>query len=167
MSEVLTVLLRVNLALALATGLVLALRLPTRRLFGPRIAYGLWALAPLAVLAMLAPARVVTVMQAASPWTAMPQGPILQGAASVAAPAFDPWPLLAGLWIAGGLASLAWLAWRQIQFGQALAQRRAGPAVIGVLRPRVIVPADFVMSRQMLRGIRHRVERTVDAGSVA
>jgi beta-lactamase regulating signal transducer with metallopeptidase domain len=143
MSEVLTVLLRVNLALALATGLVLALRLPARRLFGARVAYGLWGLVPLAVLAMLIPARVMTATEAPMGWTAMAETPVVQAPVLIAARAFDPWPLLGGLWIAGGLASLAWLAWRQLQFGRALAQRRAGPAVIGVLRPRVIVPADF------------------------
>lgn len=143
MSEVLLILLRVNLALALATGLVLALRLPARRLFGARVAYGLWGLVPLAALAMLVPARVVTVSEAQTGWSAMAPAAAVQETAMVAATAFDPWLLLGGVWIAGGVVSLGWLAWRQVQFGRALAQRRAGPAVIGVLRPRVIVPADF------------------------
>jgi beta-lactamase regulating signal transducer with metallopeptidase domain len=143
MSEVLPTLLRVNLALAAATGLVLALRLPARGLFGPRIAYGLWTLVPLAALAMLAPARVVTIAAAPSApsWELLAPGVAVP--AALAAPRFDVGLLVAGLWIAGGLASLAWLAWRQLQFGRAVAERRAGPAVIGVLRPRVIVPADF------------------------
>jgi beta-lactamase regulating signal transducer with metallopeptidase domain len=143
MSEVLSALMRVNLALAAATGLVLVLRLPARRLFGARIAYGLWGLVPLAAMAMLAPARVVTMSETPSatswaplaPTGAPPPGAIPQG--------LDPALLLGGLWIVGALASLAWLAWRQVQFGRALAERRAGPAVIGVLRPRVVTPADF------------------------
>src|SRR5512140_99598 len=106
MSDALLLLLRVNLAAAAAVAVVLALRAPTRRLFGAGAAYALWTLAPLAALAMVLPARVVTVVQAR---------PAAAGAAAVwgegsAAPAplpagFDWPPVLTGLWIAGGLAA--------------------------------------------------------------
>ena len=141
MAEVLGILLRVNLALAIAVAGVMVLRLPTRRLFGARIAYGLWILPPLAALAMLVPARLVTVRLAATAMettqTALP---------SMATPAiapFDVRPLLAGLWLVGVVASLAWQTWRQIQFARAARAGRAGPAVVGVLRPRVVTPDDF------------------------
>ncbi len=143
MAEVLAILLHVNLALAVAVVAVLALRLPVRALFGARIAYGLWSLPPLAALAMLAPARVVTVRVAAASAVAEPAGPIAQKSFTPVVATFDPQPLLVGLWLAGVIASLAWLAWRQVQFFRAARAGRAGPAVVGVLRPRVVTPADF------------------------
>ena len=44
MSEALFLLLRVNLAASAAVIAVLLLRRPVRRLFGARVAYGLWTL---------------------------------------------------------------------------------------------------------------------------
>jgi beta-lactamase regulating signal transducer with metallopeptidase domain len=144
MSDALAPLLQANLAAAAAVALVLALRLPARRLFGARIAYGLWVLVPLAALATLLPERVVTVRASvvasaqATPAIFESATPVMQAPAS-----FDPWPLAVAVWIAGGLVSLAWLGWRQAQFGRAVREGRAGPAVVGVLRPRIVTPDDF------------------------
>ncbi len=142
MSEALHLLLRVNGAVAAAVVLVMALRLPARRLFGARIAYGLWSLAPLAMLAMLAPARTVSVQ--ALPFAAVMDAAPVSGVGGLPVQtAIDPSLLLDGLWVVGAVASLAWLAWRQLQFGRAVRAGRAGPAVVGVLRPRVVTPRDF------------------------
>ena len=54
-------LIAVNLAAGIAVLAVLALRLPVRRLFGPRIAYHLWSAPLLAALAMLPPVREIRV----------------------------------------------------------------------------------------------------------
>ena len=144
MSELLLVLTRTNLALAAAILLVIALRLPVRRLFGARVAYGLWSLVPLAALAMLLPARVATVAVQSAPQGAAPTMALEAGA-----PVFqlqrgpDLWLAVGVLWIAGGLVSLAWLGWRQVQFGRAVREGRAGPAVVGVIAPRIVTPLDF------------------------
>lgn len=144
MTEALETLLRVNLALAAAVGVVMVARLPVRRLFGARVAYGLWILTPLAALAMVVPPRVVTVTAPTLPALAQPiDGAALAQAAETAAASFDPRPALAGLWLIGVAASLAWLVWRQVQFARAVRAGQAGPAVVGVLRPRVVTPADF------------------------
>lgn len=139
-------LLHLNLAVSAVILLVLILRLPVRRLFGARIAYGLWALVPLAAGAMLLPARVVTVAQAA-PAQVLPLGPgpaaVFPAMTAPAAAGFDPVPLLLGLWLAGVAGSLLVLAWRQGQFTRAMRRGTAGPAVVGVLKPRVVTPADF------------------------
>jgi len=143
MSDVLIYLACINLVVGAAVLVVMALRLPARRLFGARVAYGLWALAPLAGLAMLIPARVVV---EAAPASEAPQASLLAvplPVAPMAAPGFDPGSLVLAVWIAGGLASLAWLAWRQHQFDRALRDGRAGPAVVGVLKPRIVTPDDF------------------------
>jgi beta-lactamase regulating signal transducer with metallopeptidase domain len=143
MSEVLGLLLRLNLALGAAVALVLILRAPARRLFGATVAYGLWMLVPLAAAAMLAPARAVTVVRAiaAAPEVIPAAQPMAYLLEAPAGP--NPWTLAAALWLAGGLISLGWLAWRQVQFSRARAEGRAGPAVIGVLRPRIVTPDDF------------------------
>jgi len=134
MSDTLSALLGANLAAAVAVALAMVLRRPVRRLFGPRVAYGLWLLVPLFAAAMLTPARVVTVWRPAV------------GPAQVAAhadAAFDASTLSLGLWLAGAVSALAWLVWRQAQFARAVRAGRAGPAVVGVLRPRIVVPDDF------------------------
>jgi len=144
MSDALLILAAANLAAAAAVALVMILRAPARKLFGPRIAYGLWLLAPLAALGMLLPSRVETVtVRAVSGPAAGPQAPAAAVLQAPAAGAIDPWLLTAALWIAGALASLAWMAWRQAQFGRDAAAGLAGPAAVGLLRPRVVTPSDF------------------------
>ena len=141
MAELFTNLLNLNLALAVAVAAVMLLRLPARRLFGARVAYGLWSLPLLAGLVMLLPARVLTVKVPAASVEAG-QAPVMPADALVHAPV-DIRPSLAGLWLLGMVASLAWLAWNQIQFARAARAGKAGPALVGVLRPRVVVPDDF------------------------
>ncbi|THD74400.1 MAG: hypothetical protein E7812_18950 [Phenylobacterium sp.] len=143
MADLLLALLRVNLAVTAAIAVALALRLPVRRLFGARVAYGLWSLAPLAALAMLAPVRVVTVAVAAAPAQAVDIVTSATSGVSAAARGLDAGPWLVGLWLTGLAASLAHLTWRQAQFGRAARAGRAGPAVIGVLKPRIVTPNDF------------------------
>jgi beta-lactamase regulating signal transducer with metallopeptidase domain len=144
MTEVWAVLLRVNVALAAAVALVLVSRLPARRLFGARVAYGLWALVPLAAAAMLVPARVVVLTVPVSPVVELAAGAPAAAGHGVLAPAnFDPGALLPWAWALGALASATWLGWRQLQFSRALRLGRAGPAAVGVLRPRVVTPDDF------------------------
>ena len=141
MADVLTDLLNLNLVLAGAIAVVMLLRLPTRRLFGARVAYGLWGLPPLAGAAMLLPARVLTLRIPAS---APEPAAVASGAMLAVGPApVDLRPSLAALWLLGAAASLGVLAWRQVRFARAAKAGRAGPAVMGVLRPRVVVPNDF------------------------
>ncbi len=145
MSDALLVLGAANLAAAVAVALVLVLRAPARKLFGPRIAYGLWLLVPLAALGMLLPARVETVTVRAGPSPNADVAPLLTQATSLGPEPtpFEAWPLLTGLWVGGILANLAWIVWRQAQFARDAEAGLAGPAAVGVLRPRVVTPSDF------------------------
>lgn len=101
--------------------LVLVLRRPVARAFGPGLAYALWllpllrlVLPPLVLPAPAeAPAEVVTVVASAP-------------AAASAAPAFDWQPLVLGLWLAGAAAYLAWRALGYAEFRRNLL-RRARP----------------------------------------
>lgn len=126
-SDILAALLRVNLVLALGVIVVLALRSPVRRLFGPEIAYGLWAVAPVAALASILPARVDD------------GAPEIHALAAALADVS-----LSGLlaWAAGVALVMAGLARAQMRFNRAAARGRAGPAVVGVIAPRVLMPAD-------------------------
>ena len=54
-SEILATIIRANLVGGLAILTVLALRIPMRRAFGPELAYGLWAIPPIAFVATLMP----------------------------------------------------------------------------------------------------------------
>jgi beta-lactamase regulating signal transducer with metallopeptidase domain len=142
MSDALAYLAVANLLAAATVLVVLVLRRPVRRMFGAPVAYALWSLVPAAALALLLPARVERI---AAP-VLIDQAAVasVDAAGPLAAPAApDLPPLIAALWIAGIVASLAWLAWRQAQFAVAVREGRGGPAVVGVLRPRVVTPDDF------------------------
>ncbi len=126
MSEIFAVLLRTNLVAAAAILMVLALRLPARRLFGPELAYGLWAAPPLAALATLLPARAV-------------DGETRHDLAIAVA---DISGIGLMIWGFGVIAAALILTRAQLDF---LAQARrgaAGPAVVGVISPRILMPAD-------------------------
>ncbi|MEO8113983.1 MAG: M56 family metallopeptidase, partial [Phenylobacterium sp.] len=130
MNDVAQVLLRINLVGGLVVLAVLAVRLPMRRWLGPQAAYRLWAAPPLAVFATLLPARVIWVdepVAAGGGWTAA-----LGGTA----------PLLLALWLAGALAAVGFLWRAQAAFLAEARAGRAGPAVVGVICPRIVMPLD-------------------------
>jgi beta-lactamase regulating signal transducer with metallopeptidase domain len=157
-NDALDLLLRANFALAAAILVVLALRRPVRAWFGARVAYALWLMPPLAALLCFAPPRRVEIALADLP---APAPAADFGALIAAAPADGPSfsTILIAVWMAGALLSLIVLAARQHRFLQALGRlmpraelgagvfgaetAAAGPAVVGVLRPRIVTPADF------------------------
>jgi beta-lactamase regulating signal transducer with metallopeptidase domain/ankyrin repeat protein len=167
-SDLLTFLLRANLALAAAVLLVLILRRPVRAAFGAGAAYGLWLITPLAVVAVLLPGRVITVTAptpaaiASTPPTPTPT----PEPRPTPAPGFEaPPPVtphhlrdsLAITWALIALLAIGVQAERQRRFLKSLGRLRGeadllhaehagvGPAVIGALLPRVVLPADFAL----------------------
>ncbi len=143
-SEVWSAAVRLNLFAGLAVLAVVALRPVVVGLFGARIRYALWSVVPAAALASLWPAAVKTVMiHAPVALVAAPRA-ISAQAVVQAAPAATglPWAdLLALAWLVGVLAGLILVARRQRDF---LRQApRQGPAVVGLIRPRIHLPADF------------------------
>jgi beta-lactamase regulating signal transducer with metallopeptidase domain len=126
---------RTNVTASVAILLALALRVPVRRGFGAHVAYSLWLLAPAAALGSLMPA---------ADWSGWP-GPV-----AVAGDASRAWlgetgraGDLAALWLAGFAANAALALWRQRRFEAAARAGRAGPAAMGVIEPRIVVPVDF------------------------
>ena len=135
--------------------LVLALRRPVRALLGASAAYALWLCVPVALLAVSLPRGAEVPLALPVAWQIAPAVQVTAQAAPQQGMGWAQWLLVA--WLAGALASMAVLAWQQRRFrgGLGMLRRRddglfqsttatAGlPAVSGVLRPRILLPADF------------------------
>lgn len=142
MSDVLGVLWRANVAVSGVIILMMLLRRPVRRRFGPQLAFNLWLAAPVALLAPASP-------QPARPFPA----PIAHAASMIAPPdivwlgaahaAGDPTGLIVAVWAVGAAVSLILLIGSQRAFLRKAAAGLAGPAVVGVIFPRIILPANF------------------------
>ncbi|WP_372018807.1 TonB family protein [Pseudoxanthomonas sp. 10H] len=144
-----------TLAGSAALLLVLALRRPVRATLGATAAYALWLCVPAALLAVLLPRGVDVPLGLPVAWQVAP--------AMVVVPASEPRvgmglrELAVLAWLVGVLGSVALLGLQQRRFHRSLGtlRRRADglfesttataglPAVAGVLRPRILLPADF------------------------
>lgn len=149
----LPVLVEATIASSVAIAMVLLIRQPLRTRFGATVAYAGWLLVPAALLAVLLPAATV-----ATPVPAVLQlGRVMPNAMAANAPApIDPATVAMLLWGIGVLLALCRFVMQQHRFRRALGTlqpRRDGmqqagathglPAVFGLLRPRIVVPADF------------------------
>ncbi len=142
---------RQTVALSLGVVLVLLLRPWLVRRFGAGVAYAAWTMLPLLVVAASVPASEpvqnlrAQVMTRIEPW--------LGGAAPTPPePTLPLWPwLLLALWAVGLLIFAARLVWLQRQFMRGarlegnlwVGPPGSGPALVGVFRPRLLLPADF------------------------
>lgn len=125
MVELISALAGVNLAAALTILVVLAVRPAVRRTFGAEVAYGLWVIPPAAGFATLLPARVA---QEATPALGTGEPGLAAG--------------LLALWLAGTVLAVLWLAVLQMRFLRLARAGSTGPAVIGVIAPRLVMPPD-------------------------
>jgi beta-lactamase regulating signal transducer with metallopeptidase domain len=127
--------LRAELAASLAILLILALRLPVRRLLGAELAYGLWLLAPATAMASLF---------AAFPEFAQPMANRHAAAGRLVDwdPVIGHARLLAPLWLIGAALVGLVFALAQLRFERAARAGRAGPAATGFW-PRMITPYDY------------------------
>ncbi|MFT4250948.1 MAG: TonB family protein [Caulobacter sp.] len=157
---ILKALLRANLALSAAILAVMLLRRPVRRRFGPLSAYLLWLAPPVCALVSLVPVPAPTAIMAPAVEFVATAG---KAVAPVAAKAPALPTALFVLWEIGVLAAFALFAVRQLRFVRAVGRLQpledgsadgepsalrgqhleAGPLVLGWLRPRIVVPADF------------------------
>jgi beta-lactamase regulating signal transducer with metallopeptidase domain len=136
-NELLSAVVHVNLAAAVAVLAVLALRGQVRRFFGPQIAYRLWAAVPVTAGAALIPAREARRIVAPG---VDGHGDIvsIDGHLLSQAPAK---PLLA-LWLVGAAIAAGIVAVRQLRFLSLARRGLVGPAIVGVLAPKIVMPAD-------------------------
>jgi TonB family protein len=150
-NELLTALFETTLAGSVAIVLVAVSRRWIAERFGARIAYLFWGAVPAAMIAVLLPARMSD--QALSiQMRVVPLQPLLGESAMQGN--HQAWLLV--LWITGAAIATIFYAVQQRRFISRLgrlSQRADGlhqagvcaglPAVIGVLRPRIVVPSDF------------------------
>jgi beta-lactamase regulating signal transducer with metallopeptidase domain len=132
-SDLLISLAKLNIAVAAAVLVVLALRQPLLRLFGAQSVYASWLIVPLAASASLLPSlRSVPLSEATVPEVAamIESQPWLSG-------------LVVAAWLIGAVVLALRLAAGQRRFMRKAARGQAGPAIVGVIDPRLILPADF------------------------
>lgn len=125
MSELVAVLLRANLVAGVAILAVIAARPWVRRRLGAEDAYGLWAIPLVVAAASFLPARGVTATSVAP-------------AALIAA---GPAHGLAAMWLIGAVLVATAFAIQQWRFLRLARQGLAGPAVTGLIAPRLIMPS--------------------------
>lgn len=120
-------LLRAQLAAAAGVLVVLALRVPVRRLVGAEAAYKLWRLAPIAALVSVFPS--------------------LSEALKAGSATQPPERLLAvamlAVWIVGVVGLAGFIALGERAFRRRARAGLEGPAVMGVFCPRLVIPHDF------------------------
>jgi beta-lactamase regulating signal transducer with metallopeptidase domain len=151
---ILTALIRINVVASAAILLVVLLRPWVLRLLGARVAYWLWLVVPLAAASSFVPARervvvvppravVVAEQEPAPPESAVPTIPAVASAARATA-SFVALPAVADVLVAIWLLGAGALLFRSIASTRRLAaDPSVGPALVGVLRPKLVLPADF------------------------
>lgn len=154
-TELLAWLFAATAATTAATLAVLLLRRPLQRLLGAEIAYRLWLVVPLAALAAAfsLPRTVSMVTDAAAGKVPTAASVMVSVAAAVRGIAADRW--LLAIWLLGAGVVLAMLVLQQRHYHARLRLRRgerglwradaddAVPAVLGVLRQKLVLPATF------------------------
>ncbi len=142
-ADILNGLVRINLAGGVAVLGVVALSNRLGARFGAGLAYRLWLLPVLAGAAVLVPIR--HAVQAAGSVAALPAALHLAVAQLSPTPAtlsLDPMTLV-GLWLFGVAVAALGMAHLQDRFEAEAEGGLVGPAVVGVISPRIIVPQDF------------------------
>ena len=140
MSSFLAVLIEINIAAAAAILFVMLVRRPMARFFGPQAAYALWAVVPVAMVAILLPERVQETLAAEFLVGGLPAS--LAAVENAVANAWLP-GVLGALWVAGMIALGALLVRRQRDFMREADIGLAGPAIVGFRHPRIVTPDDF------------------------
>ena len=133
-------LLKAEVAISAAIVLVLCLRAPARRLAGAEVAYGLWALVPLAAAASLFPTRadVFGLDSGFDPGFRV----VFHHAAAEAFWSRAPSAILT-LWLSGAALFLAVLSVSEHHFRRLAKKGEAGPAVVGVGWMRLVTPNGY------------------------
>ncbi|HTI67577.1 MAG TPA: M56 family metallopeptidase [Caulobacteraceae bacterium] len=123
----LAALVRAQIGAALAIVVVLLLRGPARMVIGAELSYRLWSAAPVAAVVGLFPT--LSDSRHGYPITLLTP-PAHAG-------------LLLQYWAAGAAAMVALMALSELRFRRLASRGKAGPAVMGLSWPRIIIPQDY------------------------
>ena len=146
--QVLHVLWVQTLVLSVAVIVIGGARRAVARTFGAEAAYMGWTLVPVAALAAALPHRAqetpllpAALAQLVPAWPEITAAAPPPGGVATSALLFAGWAAVAALLVVA-------VAWRQASFQARLADSGrlpagSGPAVLGIVRPRVVLPADF------------------------
>ena len=141
-----------TIAASAAVLMVALVRKPLRRVAGPQVACWLWLLVPASTLAVSLPVP-PQVFQIASQVSVSALAATLPSADGGTAISYASVPLI--VWLCGCLAMLTFIAGRQRAFVRSLSNMTraadgmyrsasvSGPLLIGIWRPRIILPTDF------------------------
>jgi beta-lactamase regulating signal transducer with metallopeptidase domain len=142
------------IAVTLALGCVLLLRVPLRHVFGPKISYLFWAAVPLAALGVCLPVPSAVPLASQVALMSEPVQAAVSTVARESQSATMSW--LFGFWVsgvvlfAGAQVSLQRVFVRRLgalqptESGEWLSSRTdVGPMIIGVFPPRIVLPANF------------------------
>jgi len=143
MSEILALLVTGTLAASVGSAIAIVLRTYVCNQFGAKAAYHLWLLVPAAILgsflpfpygpvSTMVPRAGAAITQAQMAWASAPKGGATQYANAVLV-----------VWVIGVLLSLLQVFVSQRRFVRLANLGLAGPAVVGVALPRMVLPADF------------------------
>ncbi len=151
--SLLMALVRLQLVASAAILVVLLLRRLALRWYGAGIAYWLWLIVPLAVLAASLPAREQFVVLPAASDIPVLQERVELAATADANPAASPPALQPGVpfyRLSPGLLLALWLLGAGVFLIRSIVNTRRlassasiGPALVGVFRPRLVLPQDF------------------------
>jgi beta-lactamase regulating signal transducer with metallopeptidase domain len=155
-ASVLATLVELTVATSIAVLIVAIARWPVRRLAGAGVAYWLWALVPASVVAVSLPAPLVG-MTAVTPFagTLRDAVPVQAYVEVVVRPLVDWAAIAMVVWASGAVLVFAVIVRRQRAFVRSLGTVRAGgdgfhrsagvrgPVLVGLWRPRIVVPTDF------------------------
>lgn len=153
-TETFVILVRLLLVSSLAMLVVLALRHWVRRSFGADVGYALWLLVPVSTLVIFVPRPPALPMVVVE--RGQPMIDTLVGSAALTSTRIEASQWLLLIWLVGALLALALTVisqWRLLLRLGPLTRRKDGnwqslddvfgPMLIGILRPRIIVPASF------------------------
>ncbi len=152
--EAIALLIQATFVGSAAIALVLLARQPLRRAFGARVAYAAWWLVPAALVALAIPSAPSGDVAVVGVHLAAPLGIATGFAGREAGFPWQPWAL--GAWAVGTMVFALLMASTQAKFRAALGALRPHgdawraehaaeglPATIGVIAPRIVLPADF------------------------
>lgn len=152
--ELLALVAGATVATSAAVALVLLLRRALRRAFGATVGYATWLIVPTTLAAMLLPGPRADALMPA--WRMLPAGLQVQSLPPTSGIGAGPAAWLLAAWLLGMALLALRFALQQHRFHRGLgvlqergdgtfqAQAVAGlPAVVGFLRPRTVLPADF------------------------